>query len=302
MSVKLPFGLHTSDNRFVDAKSVPNGKLCGCICPACRDSLIAKNQGKQKIAHFAHKADCEAAYETVIHGTAKQIIRDLGFVWLPPSLVSAKKKFTFTGHRLEKRYDRLIPDVTVWTSENHKLAVEVRVTHAVSPEKLLMLRRIKLSCVEYDLSTLPRDITYVALKAEFEDNKLAAHWVFNHKARIEELRLAAMRRQFESERVEHNRKIMALARREAIDRLVLVRKNSYAYDIYHVDPCPKGVRHHRFANVNLDCKHCEFCFRIKRQGGVPVVITCGGHRAKEVKFKKSSDDFDPLFSTGQQGR
>ncbi len=80
MDPKLPFGLRISDPRYVNVESVPTGAKCGCLCPACNGPLVAKNAGRQKISHFAHKADCVGALETVLNETAKQIVRELGFV------------------------------------------------------------------------------------------------------------------------------------------------------------------------------------------------------------------------------
>lgn len=140
-TLKLPFGLRVADGRLVDAsrQSVPNGAGCGCVCPACNAKLIARNEGRFKIAHFAHGVECGEAYETAVHEAAKQIIRELQFVWLPASILGPKKKFEFTGHTLEKKFDRLIPDVTVWRNPERKLAVEVFVTHKVDDAKLALL-------------------------------------------------------------------------------------------------------------------------------------------------------------------
>lgn len=34
---------------------VPNGAKCNCICKSCNDELIARNGGKLKKHHFAHR-------------------------------------------------------------------------------------------------------------------------------------------------------------------------------------------------------------------------------------------------------
>jgi len=49
----IPFGLRSADQRLVDVSEVPQGGGCGCICPSCRASLIAR-QGHIKQWHFAH--------------------------------------------------------------------------------------------------------------------------------------------------------------------------------------------------------------------------------------------------------
>ena len=39
-------------NVYID--EVPNGKQCGCFCKECGGELVAKNNGKIKVHHFAH--------------------------------------------------------------------------------------------------------------------------------------------------------------------------------------------------------------------------------------------------------
>ncbi len=288
-ALKLPFGLHVADGRFVDAskQSVPNGAACGCVCPACGGKLIARNEGRFKIAHFAHGVDCGDAYETAIHEAAKQIIRELQFVWLPASVLGPKKKFQFTGHTLEKKFDRLIPDVTVWRTPERKLAVEIFVTHKVDEAKLATLRTQKLACVEFDLSELPRDINYEQLRKMLEDDALPSRWVFNQKIDEENRRQAAERRRQEAEERLRLRKLAALLRSKATSKVVYSTKNKAGYEIYHVPACPWSVRQgYTFANVNLDCVECRFCCGIKREPRnpwrrreqpKPLFVSCAGH-------------------------
>lgn len=62
---------------LVHVDNVPNGKACMCVCPACKGLLLARNNGKQKIHHFAHQpgVDCPTAYETSLHLVAKDKIQ-----------------------------------------------------------------------------------------------------------------------------------------------------------------------------------------------------------------------------------
>lgn len=38
--------------QLIDVDNVPTGNKCGCSCPACKEPLIAKNQGEKQIHHF----------------------------------------------------------------------------------------------------------------------------------------------------------------------------------------------------------------------------------------------------------
>ena len=72
----IPWGLQKSTDMMVRVDDVPNGKACGCVCPACRVALVAKNQGTRKAQHFAHAApaDNQGACEGFLHATAKRLL------------------------------------------------------------------------------------------------------------------------------------------------------------------------------------------------------------------------------------
>lgn len=47
--------------------SVANGAACGCVCPSCRQPLVAKNNGSILVHHFAHRSGvCQWAAEAAI--------------------------------------------------------------------------------------------------------------------------------------------------------------------------------------------------------------------------------------------
>lgn len=52
-SGRIPFGLRSKDQQYVDVQDVPRGLASGCVCPSCGLSLVAK-QGTIKQWHFAH--------------------------------------------------------------------------------------------------------------------------------------------------------------------------------------------------------------------------------------------------------
>ncbi len=73
--MKLPWGLHEETGRMVNVDAVPNGKLSGCICPACERPLLAKNHGRQIAHHFAHAAQ-NSSCEGWLHAAAKRLLYD----------------------------------------------------------------------------------------------------------------------------------------------------------------------------------------------------------------------------------
>lgn len=71
----LTYAIDRNGN-LVHVDEVPNGNECGCKCPACNESLIAKNKGVYKRHHFAHRSgtECEFAYESMLHRLVKEKI------------------------------------------------------------------------------------------------------------------------------------------------------------------------------------------------------------------------------------
>ena len=70
----IPWGLKQSTGAMVHVDAVPNGKASGCICPACKLVLVAKNKGAVKAHHFAHYDTGQGACEGWFHATAKQLL------------------------------------------------------------------------------------------------------------------------------------------------------------------------------------------------------------------------------------
>lgn len=55
-SLPILYGRSTATGELVRVDNAPNGKACGCVCPdpGCGQPLIARNNGKKRIHHFAH--------------------------------------------------------------------------------------------------------------------------------------------------------------------------------------------------------------------------------------------------------
>lgn len=69
------------DNSLVHISEVESGLQCGCKCPACGETLIAR-KGDKVIHHFAHKStvECEFGYQTSLHLAAKKVISENGII------------------------------------------------------------------------------------------------------------------------------------------------------------------------------------------------------------------------------
>lgn len=98
----IPFGLNTESNTIVDVHDVQKGKACGCICPSCHTTLIAK-QGDINEWHFAHLSNkesidtveniCEYSFYTSVRLMALQLIGQQFCIKLPAYKSVVKKQY-----------------------------------------------------------------------------------------------------------------------------------------------------------------------------------------------------------------
>lgn len=193
---KIQYGLPRIGGSLVHISKVPNGLSCNCICPYCKQPLIAKNDGEVREHHFAHynsDRKCKYAYQTVLHILAKEILSELSECELLhlPSLqlsdgtnipdITIKPQKVF----LEKRLHSFVPDVIV-VCDNREIVFEIFVTNKVSKEKLKKIEQSKVSAIEINLSSIKRDIKKEELK-ELILNGNHSSWIYNQfKAKKED--------------------------------------------------------------------------------------------------------------------
>lgn len=196
----LPFG-EDKFGRLVRVSDVERGAACNCTCPNCGANLIAR-KGEELQHHFAHAGDgCgSGALETSLHKMAKQIIADVGKIWLPPLVVyfpahpeDARSAIGPSGFRtkdgwlevqfeVERRLDGgLRPDLIADLDDGTSLAVEVFVTHAVPKEKRERLQCLNLTTLEIDLSRYPRDFDVEKL-INFVTREAPRSWLHHRHA------------------------------------------------------------------------------------------------------------------------
>lgn len=145
---KLLYALR--DNELISVDSVERGRKCNCICPYCKQPLIAK-KGNYRIHHFAHDKDssCEHGYETSLHLLAKEILSESKTIVLPALKRGSRNKLVLEESmeveildvRLEQYIDDVKPDVIIDT-ERGTFYIEIYVTHKVDREKLISLRNM----------------------------------------------------------------------------------------------------------------------------------------------------------------
>lgn len=83
---RIPFGLRSVDQQYVDVQDVPRGLSSGCVCPSCGLPLVAK-QGTVKQWHFAHHASrsvidneqyCEYSFYVSVAHMVRQFFKGEG--------------------------------------------------------------------------------------------------------------------------------------------------------------------------------------------------------------------------------
>lgn len=209
----IPFGLSVADGRMLAPLEAPLGKHCGCICPACRDPIIAKHcVGSAISAHFAHQANanCSSGFETALHLAAKQLIAERRLLHLPP-LVAELTRSDRYGHvheahkmlrpgsltelddvRLEMSIGDFRPDVRACSADIPVLLIEIAVFHFVDEIKLAKIERAGLPALEVDLSALAaeRVVDFATLASYLFDTAPPTRWLHHPalKERDAELR------------------------------------------------------------------------------------------------------------------
>ena len=158
-----------AENRLMFVDDVPNGLECGCVCPGCKEKLIAKNYGKIREHHFAHASnkECITGYQTMIHLLAKAIIFNKKVL---PGFAINNKLLVAKQIGLEVRLEDLniIPDILAIASvpvnlnfmgtsigaitKDIPLIIEIFVTHKVDEEKTKIIKNAGIPAIEIDLS------------------------------------------------------------------------------------------------------------------------------------------------------
>ncbi|MCF8414640.1 MAG: hypothetical protein K9G40_00245 [Crocinitomicaceae bacterium] len=190
----------------VHINEVQNGIKCNCICPSCKQPLVAYNNPKNKKAHhFQHQSlsNCKNYYETMIHYWAKEIIneqRELSvpnhdfelsdyargytdYEWskdFPKEKITAAK-VEFDKILIEKHQDGIKPDLICFV-KNRKIHVEIAVTHFIDELKAIKIENLNVTSLEIDLSTVDRSLQKEKLKNILSNGNIERMTWFNNKA------------------------------------------------------------------------------------------------------------------------
>ena len=189
----LTYALDKKLNRIVGVDDVVNGLACGCLCPHCKQQLIAKNGGTEREHHFAHQnnQECEKGRMTVLHLLAQQIIEDKKEILLPDYLNTYFCKENIGKIGFDKvskevwcdlqdghRKPDCIGSKIGKDGKEHQLWIEIRVTHEVDEQKQKAIKDAKISCIEIDLSDmLKTDYSVDSITNRLIETKHDRKWI-----------------------------------------------------------------------------------------------------------------------------
>jgi transposase-like protein len=286
--VKLVYGLKNEETVTID--QVDKGLSCGCVCPACKETLVAK-KGKINAHHFAHynSEDCHAGTETVLHRFCKQLISQSPTFTTPILLypgtcnvIFEEAKIPIKNVYLEKRLGGIIPDIII-ESKTKTLLVEVAVNHRVDEAKFRKMAVENIATIEIYAKSLIRDL--------YKQGDFLLKGKSFQKAVIERTRYKRWLINPKLEMIKSSIKTN-FARKKMIKSF----QGDYG-SLYYVENCPlqkqvwRGGRNvgESYAKV-LDCLKCTFSV-INEYEDVVHEIHCAGHL---------KDDFDALIMETQK--
>lgn len=175
---------------MVHVDSVPNGILCGCVCPHCKEPLVAR-QGDVNEHHFAHhsktrKATLKICYAVILYKVAEHLVQTHKKIHAPSYYgIFPEQDIEFLEVRVDSHYERSDkqPDVIATGIDGKEYLIEFVFSHKVQHKQPLDYKN--LTCLEIDLSHQNLETIAKFLFTSNEDRK----WLNNENyfTTIEEL-------------------------------------------------------------------------------------------------------------------
>lgn len=146
-----------ADGKMVHVDSVPNGLQCKCVCPHCREQLLARH-GQNNEHGFAHHSDKRGAnlnicYMVILYKLAEHILQTKKRIHVPSYYgIYKETDIEFVDVKIDSQYERedKQPDVIARTKDNQQYLIEFTFQYKVQHKKDLDYHN--LNCLEIDLS------------------------------------------------------------------------------------------------------------------------------------------------------
>ena len=143
--------------KMVYVDDVPNGIACNCICPYCRESLIARH-GAERAHGFAHAskergANLKICLKVIVFKLAEQIIKSEKRIYMSSYYgIFKPKSVEFETVEINGDFERedRQPDIIATTKDNQKYLIEFCFKDYVRHKQRIDFEN--LNCLEIDLA------------------------------------------------------------------------------------------------------------------------------------------------------
>lgn len=145
------------NGQMVHVDSVPRGRACNCVCPKCRERLLARH-GDIRHHGFAHHSETRGAnlkicYMVTLYKLAEQIVLQHKRIHVPSYYgIFKDSDIEFSEVKVDSRYDRedKQPDIIATTIDGKQYLIEFTFAYKVQHKEVLDYNN--LNCLEIDLS------------------------------------------------------------------------------------------------------------------------------------------------------
>ena len=143
--------------KMVYVDDVPNGVACNCICPYCRENLVARH-GTERAHGFAHAskergANLKICLKVIVFKLAEQIIKTEKRIYMPSYYgIFKPKSIEFETVEINGDFERedRQPDIIATTKDNQKYLIEFCFKDYVRHKQEIDFEN--LNCLEIDLA------------------------------------------------------------------------------------------------------------------------------------------------------
>ncbi len=143
--------------RLVHVDTVANGLNCNCVCPNCKEELLARH-GEERAHGFAHRsekrrANIKICYKVTLYKLAEQTIQEAKRVHVPSYYgIFKEQDIVFDSVEVYSRYGRTDrqPDVIGKTSDGKQYLIELSFADKV--QHFETIDYSNFNCLEIDLS------------------------------------------------------------------------------------------------------------------------------------------------------
>lgn len=150
------------NGQLISIKTALRGRGCNCTCISCGEPVVAR-KGLIREHHFSHNSNKESCFiqrESLLHLYAKQVIRTLLGLQLPPMPGTWPESEDQTSWWDFERVDEEVPqpgfqpDLVAHLRDGRQLFIEIAVTSFIGEEKLERIKNVGIDTVEIDLREL----------------------------------------------------------------------------------------------------------------------------------------------------